>query len=203
MPKMIFYAGAHKGEEIEACKRLGYDKIVAIEPQVELCKEMALSFPDITIINAALWGEVGEMDLHYGGYSTLATLVERRIETGRFKDYGWKHVTKVKTITLDVIIEEHGIPNTIAMDIEGAELSALYGLSHPVEEISFEYDMGFANDAIGCLKRIEELSRYEYIIRAGESTIIEEGIDSEQAVKTILSLRQDMWGMINAINKEL
>lgn len=206
MTKMIFYAGAHKGEEIESLKRIGYDKIVAIEPQLELCKEMSLSFPDITVINAALWSSAGEMELHYGGYSTLATLVEKRTLNGKFKDYGWNYATKVKTITLDSIIEDHGIPKTISMDIEGAELHALYGLSHPIEEINFEYDMGFLNDAIGCLKRIEELSTYEYIIRSGESNVIEEGIDSERAVQILLSLsssRPDMWGMINAINKEI
>jgi FkbM family methyltransferase len=198
---MIFDAGAHDGESIPHWIKLGYGKVVAIEPQLKYCHRIEDKFPDAIVVNAALWSSDGVTDLYECGYSTLPTIVKDKTTMGRFSGCKWKKSKVINTVTLDSLIDDHGVPNKIKMDIEGAEMQALTALSHSVDQVCFEYTVEFIENAIECVKILSRLDEYTFIIRGGESRTIglhlSEG-DAIDMLETFPSKSKTLWGMIDA-----
>ena len=56
-----------------------------------------------------------------------------------FADVSWNQTFDVAATTLDALIQEHGRPAFIKIDVEGAELDVLQGLSCAVPTVSFEF----------------------------------------------------------------
>jgi hypothetical protein len=46
---------------------------------------------------------------------------------------------RVPVTTLDTLIDHHGLPAFIKLDVEGFEVEALHGLTRPVPALSFEF----------------------------------------------------------------
>lgn len=201
--KTVFDAGAHIGEDIDRWKRDGFTTIIAIEPRLDLCERLRVNFPDVIVVNAAVWSSNGNHDIYFGGYSSLSTLKKERTEHGRFQSYGWEHRKSVRTVTLDTLIEEHGIPDLIKLDIEGAELEALSGLSIPVDIITYEYLAEDIEIAVECARHIEWLDEYIYHIRVGESTTYAKGLSFEGLENHLKEIEKKAhhWGMITATRK--
>jgi hypothetical protein len=59
--------------------------------------------------------------------------------------------------TLDTLIDGHGIPAFIKLDVEGFEAEALAGLSHPAAALSFEFTTIQRDVALACLARCTDL----------------------------------------------
>jgi hypothetical protein len=70
----------------------------------------------------------------------------------------------VKMTTLDLLIQEYGVPDYVKVDVEGYELEVLRGLTHPVRMISFECNLPeFCQESTECLNILDSLSKeYRY-----------------------------------------
>ena len=97
---------------------------------------------------------------------TVSTISQEWIaavkDTPGFAGVIWNHGIPVHVTTLDELIACYGVPAFCKIDVEGAELEALEGLSYPVEALSFEYVPAAVHVAIACIGRLEELGHYEY-----------------------------------------
>jgi hypothetical protein len=71
--------------------------------------------------------------------------------------------------TLDALIERHGMPSFVKIDVEGAEPDVLSGLSHPVATLSFEYLPRALELVADCTHRLAELGDYRFAWSPGES----------------------------------
>ena len=71
---------------------------------------------------------------------------------------------RVPCTTLDCLIEEYGRPDYIKLDIEGAELDALAGLSSRVDLISLEFDhLGITEDELLRLMADKSYRQYAWV----------------------------------------
>ena len=80
----------------------------------------------------------------------------------------WEEQVPVTVTTLDLIIEQYGKPAFCKVDVEGAELEVLQGLSQALPALSFEYIPAMIETALACIDRLSQLGRYEYNWRVSE-----------------------------------
>ena len=75
------------------------------------------------------------------------------------KEYNWDTVRQIEITTLDKLIEQHGKPVFIKIDVEGYELEVLNGLSKQIKMICFEYTVPEQTEqAIACVRRLYSIN---------------------------------------------
>lgn len=151
---LIFDVGANRGYKSDIFLRLGA-RVVAVEPDAT-CQDvltrrfvkLRLRRKPFAIVDKAVSDSsvTKTMWIDTPG-SAKNTLSEKWAETlradeKRFGDtQGFKHSKDVQTTSLDDLIETHGVPRFIKIDVEGHELSVLRGLHKPVPCLSFEVNL--------------------------------------------------------------
>ena len=123
--QMAWDIGANAGEWTELLSGL-FVNVVALEPD-ERCQPPA----GHTYDRRAVWSEAGEETLYRRGKALQTSLLpEHAVGDGKAK-VEVVDTTTVETVTLDDLAAEHGPPEFIKVDIEGAEVEALAGATLP------------------------------------------------------------------------
>jgi FkbM family methyltransferase len=138
---LVFDVGANFGTWTQLLLKAGA-RVIAIEPQPGIFKERRA-----TLEQVALGRERGELQLRSTmdpGVSGLSTLSDEWPElltrSGRVPERTWAETTtSVAVVTLDDLLDKHGVPAYIKIDTEGWDAHVLAGLSQPVRHVSFEY----------------------------------------------------------------
>jgi FkbM family methyltransferase len=171
---LIFDVGANRGQRTEVFVRLGA-RVVAIEPDETNQRLLARKFKSrpVAVVGKAASDGVGAVTLrvaHPG--SGLNTLSEKWVRTlrdnpgklGAHVEYEGSRT--VQTTTLALLIEAHGTPRYIKIDVEGHEPGVLRGLAAAVPFVSFEAILPeFRPEAAECIEILGRLSprgRFNY-----------------------------------------
>ena len=172
---LCFDIGANLGVRTHAFRSLGC-KVVAVEPQQSCLIALKRAFGDdaqVTLVNAALGRQAGTATLHVSPDHVLSSLskvfVEETSRSGRFSASRWNRSETVAVRTLDSLIDDHGLPDFIKIDVEGFESEVLAGLSVPVPALCFEWTPELPENALGCVDRLDSLGDYEFNLSWGES----------------------------------
>ncbi len=178
---LAFDIGAHAGNRVAAFVQLGA-RVVAVEPQPDFVRLLQRRFgsdPRVTVLPLALGQAPGQAQLlasvRTPTVSTLsADFVQRAAATASFRGVRWDAGPVVQVDTLDALIERHGRPDFVKIDVEGFELAVLMGLSQPLPALSFEFLPAVRDIALGCIDRLETLAssgpqHYVYAVSLGES----------------------------------
>ena len=143
---LVFDAGAHVGDRVAAFRRLKA-RVVAIEPQPALVRTLRLLYgrDDGVAIEAVALGErdgTVELKLNIDN-PTVSTASDDFVAAAHgapgWDDQAWSKRISVPMTTLDALIDRHGTPSFIKIDVEGFEAQALAGLTRPVAALSFEF----------------------------------------------------------------
>lgn len=114
-PKMIVDAGANVGlASIWFANRFPESRIVAIEPDPDnyrMLRKNTVAYPQIALLNAALWGSAASLDMDYSAQSTAGWQVR---ESGN---------GKVQGVTMSEVMSMYGLDHIdlLKVDIEGSE----------------------------------------------------------------------------------
>lgn len=146
---LIFDIGANDGHKTEAFLQLA-QKVVCCEPDATNLGILRTRFrnrKEAVYIEAAACGPVAgsqKFYVHHDG-SAFNTLNPRFKEITQADDGSrWNETIRfsgeqeVTVTTLDALIQKHGLPGFIKIDVEGYELEVLRGLSQPVPCLSIE-----------------------------------------------------------------
>ena len=164
---LCFDVGANVGEKTQLFLELGA-AVVAVEPQESCRRILRRRFKNdsVYVENRALPETKGVMTLFTDRSNTLATVSEDWItavrRSGRFSRHKWSGRVSVETTTLDDLIEKYGKPAFCKIDVEGAELQVLKGLSQPVNVISFEFVSERVKPTLDCIDYLVELGQFEF-----------------------------------------
>jgi FkbM family methyltransferase len=173
---LAFDIGAHVGDRVAAFRRLGA-KVVAVEPQPALAFTLNMLYgrdSDIAIERAAVGRKAGELRLMVNtGNPTISTASTAFIDAARnaagWQDQRWDKSIRVPMTTLDALIDQHGVPAFIKIDVEGFEEEVLMGLTQPVAALSFEFTTIQRDVARACVDRCAALGMTQFNAAIGES----------------------------------
>lgn len=194
---LAFDIGAHVGDRVASFRRLGA-RVVALEPQPGPARMIAEIFrgdKDVTLIAAACGASEGEVTLAVNSANPTVTTASPDFVAAADGAEGWhgqvwdERLT-VPCLTLDRLIEAHGLPAFVKIDVEGFEADVLAGLSAPVPALSFEFTTIQRPVALACLSRLATLGPYRFDIALGESQALTFGrwIDAEAMAAHVAAL---------------
>jgi FkbM family methyltransferase len=177
--RLAFDIGAHAGNRVRAFRRLGA-RVIAVEPQPDFARLLETLYgrdPAVTIVRAAVGRAAGTARLLVAErtptVSTLSTDWTERVRADpSFAGVSWAPGATVAVTTLDALIEAHGEPDFVKLDVEGYEAEALAGLTRPVRALSFEYLPAAREVALACVERLAALGHYEFNWSRGESQVL-------------------------------
>ena len=177
---LVFDIGAHVGGRVAAFRRLGA-RVIAVEPQPALVRTLRLLYgrdPNVTIEDAAIGSRSGFVQLSLNiDNPTVSTaspdFVAAAAGASGWEEQSWTRGPQVSLTTVDALIEKHGPPAFIKIDVEGFEAEVLQGLSQPVPALSFEFTTIQRDVAQACLKRCAALGYTKFNAALGESQRLE------------------------------
>ena len=172
---LCFDIGAHLGDRIRAWSKLGA-RVVALEPHPGLMNWLRRWYGNqakITLVEQAVSTQPGTANLWISRLTpSISTISHQWLtkvqENRRFAGARWEEQITVHVTTLDALIAQYGKPAFCKIDVEGAELDVLRGLSQPLPALSFEYIPAAMETALGCIDRLSQLGDYEYNWRVSE-----------------------------------
>jgi FkbM family methyltransferase len=173
---LVFDVGAHVGDRIASFRRLGA-RVVAVEPQPALARTLRLLYgrdSAVVIETAAVGRNPGSIDLRVNlDNPTVSSASEAFIKAAEgapgWQGQQWTKTLRVSVTTLDALIDRHGLPTFIKLDVEGFEVEALAGLTRPVPALSFEFTTIQRDLAAAGIERCAALGFRLYNAALGES----------------------------------
>ncbi len=172
---LCFDIGAHLGDRVHAFSKLGA-RVIALEPNPACLHRLRRWYahnPQVTLIEQAVGAQAGTARMWISRLTpSVSTLSQNWLRTvsqsPRFAGVRWDEEIEVPVTTLDALISQYGKPAFCKIDVEGAELDVLNGLSQAIPALSFEYIPAMIETAIGCIHRLGQLGNYEYNWRVSE-----------------------------------
>ena len=192
---LVFDVGAHVGDRVASFRRLGA-RVVAIEPQPALAFMLKALYGrdrNVSIENKAVGRSPGTLTMMINvDNPTVSTASSAFIDAARgaqgWEGQVWEKTIVVPVTTLDALIEAHGIPAFVKIDVEGFEGEALAGMTRPVEVLSFEFTTIQREVAQTCIARCAALGFQRYNAAIGESQELGEWRSAEDIARWLLEL---------------
>jgi len=167
--ELAFDVGSHVGDRIRTFRALGA-RVVAVEPQPDFASLLRVLYardPAVTLLRCGLGRAEGTATLRVSSRTpTVSTFsgswVRDVTRDPRFARIVWDRELRIDVTTLDALIDRHGEPSFVKIDVEGMEEDVLTGLRRPVRALSFEYIPLLRDRSSACIDRVGELGDYRF-----------------------------------------
>jgi FkbM family methyltransferase len=177
---LVFDIGAHVGDRIRSFRRLGA-RVVAVEPQPAAFHLLRILFgrnAKVMLIQAAISDRNGTVTLRLNSRNpTVSTASDAFVAAAAgasgWEGQRWDETLAVRATTLDALIDRHGTPAFVKIDVEGFEDRVLAGLSHVLPALSFEFTTIQRGVALAALDRCLALGYQRFNAAIGESQAFE------------------------------
>lgn len=195
---LVFDIGAHVGDRVASFRRLG-GRVVAVEPQRAMVRALRLLYgrdKDVMIEAVAVGREPGRVRMLINSDNpTVSTASSAFVAAANgapgWESQRWGEAAEVEVTTLDALIEKHGVPAFIKLDVEGFEAEALGGLTQAVCALSFEFTTIQTDVALACIERCAALGYARFNAALGESqAMVGEWVGTQEIAAWLTALPQ-------------
>jgi len=170
---LVFDVGANVGNKTKLYLSCGA-RVVSFEPQPKCAQRLKKRFkknPKVTVEAVGLGSQEAFKELYICSEApTLSTLSKNYTENSRFSEHGfrWDETITIHLVTLDQMINKHGLPQFCKIDVENFELEVLKGMSQAIPCISFECNTDQLETTKMCLDYLTTLGYDEFNLTFGE-----------------------------------
>lgn len=147
------------------------DKIISVEASPNTFQKLNDNVKNnnkIIALNYAVCNSNKEFIEFYNcSADTLSTINKDWLDSEKsrfYKQYNYSVIT-CKTITIDKLIQEYGVPELIKIDVEGGEFECLSSLTQKVNNICFEWASETNDITFKCIDYLENLGYTEFAIQ--------------------------------------
>ncbi|MCF8074934.1 MAG: FkbM family methyltransferase [Desulfotignum sp.] len=196
---LCFDIGANIGNRAKVFLKLGA-AVVAVEPQNTCMKVLERHYgrnPRVTLVHKAVGAAQGVQEMMIASEHTLSSLSKTWVaqvrKTGRFSESSWEGKQEVTLTTLDHLIEIHGVPDFIKIDVEGYEHEVVKGLTRPVNLLSLEFTPEYVDSTINCINHLSGLGPVQCNWSKNESMAMVLGgwVDAHDMIALLDSYRHE------------
>jgi FkbM family methyltransferase len=157
----------------------------------------------ITLLNYAVCNNnFKDITFYQAGCDSLSTINKEWLtaKTSRFYNHPYEEIT-CKTITIDKLIEQYGLPDFIKIDVEGGEYACISSLTQKVKLLCFEWASETNAITFSCIDYLYNLGYTQFFIQIEDNYSFrpkEDDFYDISTVKTKLSktIPKHDWGMI-------
>ncbi len=181
------------------------DKIISIEASPITFEKLRNNCKNekITLLNFAVCNnDCKDINFYQAACDTLSTLNKEWLtkETSRFYNQPFSEII-CKTITIDKLIENYGIPDLIKIDVEGAEFECVSSLTQKVKLLCFEWASETNDITHKCLDYLTNIGFNKFYIQNLDNYIFRPSENDFYDLVTVKSklnktIPKKDWGMI-------
>jgi FkbM family methyltransferase len=181
------------------------DKIISVEASPITFNNLINNCKDDKIIklNYAVCNNNGnDITFYHANADTLSTINKNWLthNSSRFCDQPYTEIV-CKTITIDELIEQYGIPDLIKIDVEGGEYECISSLTQKVNLICFEWASETNDITFKCLNYLLSLGYVQYYIQNEDNYVFRPNDSDFYDIslikkKLLTTAPKKDWGMI-------
>jgi FkbM family methyltransferase len=183
----------------------GCDKIISIEASPFTFQKLVNNCKNdkIILLNYAVCNNNGKDIKFYQAYcDTISTINKDWLtsKNSRFYNEPYSEIT-CKTIGIDNLIEQYGIPDLIKIDVEGGEYESIVSLTQKAKLICFEWASELNDITIKCIDHLFHLGYTRFYIQNEDNYLFRPRDDDfydiyTTKIKLSLTIPKQDWGMI-------
>jgi|LauGreSuBDMM15SN_2_FD.fasta_scaffold262030_1 FkbM family methyltransferase len=181
------------------------DKIISLEASPTTFKRLQSNCnnTNIILLNYAVCNNNEKDIIFYEAECDVLSTINKdwlTKDTCRFYNHPYKEIN-CKTITIDKLIEQYGLPDLIKIDVEGGEYDCVVSLTQKVNLLCFEWASEVNEITFNCIDYLFTLGFTHFYVQNGDNYTFrpqENDFYDISTIKTRLSNtvpKQD-WGMI-------
>ena len=181
------------------------DKIISIEASPLTFKKLVNNCKNdkIILLNYAVCNNnCNDITFYHANCDVLSTINKDWLttDTSRFYNHPYTEMN-CKTITIDKLIEQYGLPDLIKIDVEGGEYECITSLTQKNKILCFEWASETNIITFKCIDYLFNLGYTQYYIQIGDNYLFQpqnNDFYDISTIKTKLSntIPKEDWGMI-------
>jgi FkbM family methyltransferase len=181
------------------------NKIISVEASPYTYKELLKNCENnnkIVTLNYAVSNIENYVTFYQADTPTLSTTNKEWLTDEKSRFYNTQFIEiRCQTITIDKLIDIHGVPDLIKIDVEGGEFDCITSLTRKVNSLCFEWASETNDITLNCMDYLYQLGYHkfyiqfedEYTYKPDDSQYYDINTAKDKLSRTIV--KQD-WGMM-------
>jgi len=201
---MYFDIGSNVGnwslQNINFC-----DKIIAIEASPITFERLTNNCKNdrIILLNYAVCNNNdNDITFYHANCDTISTLNKEWLTNSSSRFYNEPYTEIIcKTISIDKLIQQYGLPDLIKIDVEGGEYETISSLTRKVKLLCFEWASETNKITFNCIDYLYNLGYTQYYIQNGDDYLFRPNDNDFYDIYTLKTkisntISKIDWGMI-------